>query len=97
MFFLLYDMLFAQLSLCLPGVGELVVPLRCMLAVQVFRSDLVQGLQLLILQLYSAGQVPLSHVLDGVLVGLDQVQLLHGNTICMTNIERGLDLIKKCD
>ena len=76
MLFLLYEVFLAQFPLCLLGVGELVVPLGGMLAVQVLCPHFMQGLQLLVLQLYGAGEVTLPHLLDGVFVCLDHVQFL---------------------
>ena len=76
MLLLLYEVLLAQFPLGLLGVGQLVVPFRGVLPTQVLCSHFVEGLELLVLELDGVGQVPLSGLLDAVLVGLDQVQFL---------------------
>ena len=69
-------MFFPHFSISLLAVGQLVVPLRCMLLAQVVHSDLVEGLQLVVLQLDGGRQVPSLHLLYLILVYLHHVEFL---------------------
>ncbi len=69
-------MFLPHLSLGLLAVGELIVPLGCVLLGEVVCSHLMEGSQLLVLELNGCGKMSSTHLLRLVLVHLPQVEFL---------------------